>query len=480
MTTQTGYRKTFGTFSATMIIAGSMIGSGIFIVPAEMVRTGGTGSFLVLAWVFATVVTLLGANAYGELAGMFPRAGGQYAYLREAYGPFTGFLYGWTAFTIIQSGIIAAVAMAFAKYLGRLFPAVSETAFLAGPLQVPALHVGTRVTIGPYAFGLTPARLCAIGLILGLSLVNLFGARLGARIQNTFTVAKLGALGALILAGLLAAAPQVPHLAVVPQGADAALPFVAALLVVQTGSLFSADCWNAVTFIAAEMRQPKRSIPLALLIGPLTVMAMYLLANAAYLRILGPAGIAGAPSDRVGSQLLGAVMGPRGDLLMTLAILVSTFGCNNGLILSGSRLYQAMAEDGLFFRRAVALNRHGVPGASIAMQALWASVLTLTGSYSQLLEFTIFAALLFYVLTVGGVFVLRIARPGAERPVRAFGYPVLPALYLAGALAVMGALLAYRPSFTWPGLVLVALGGPVYLLAGHRRGAKVPQPEGDL
>jgi basic amino acid/polyamine antiporter, APA family len=382
----------------------------------------------------------------------------------ESYGPFTAFLYGWTSYVIIQCGIIAAVAMAFAKYLGRLVPAVSESHFLLGPLQLPALHVGGHITVGPYAFGLTPARLCAIGLILCLSVVNLYGAKLGAAIQNTFTVAKLGSLAALILVGLLATAPPVSHAAFVPQGADAAMPFFAALLVVQTGSLFSADCWNYVTYIAAEMREPRKAIPLALFIGPLIVMAMYLLANLAYLRVLGPVGIAGAPSDRVGSQLLGAVLGPRGDLFMTLAILVSTFGCDNGLILAGSRLFQAMAADGLFFRRAVNLNRHGVPGVSIAMQALWASVLTLTGSYSQLLEFCIFAALLFYVLTVAGVFVLRVRKPDLPRPVKAFGYPFLPALYLAGALAVMAALLVYRPSFTWPGLALVALGGPVYLI----------------
>jgi len=369
---------------------------------------------------------------------------------------------------IDKPGIIAAVAMAFAKYLGRLLPALSESRFILGPLDLPALQLGAHITVGPYHFGVTPARLCAIALILFLSAVNVYGARLGARIQNTFTLAKLGSLAALILVGLLATAPPVAHTAYLPQGADAAMPFLAALMVVQTGSLFSADCWNYVTFIAAEVREPRKTIPRALFIGPLLVLTMYLLANVGYLRILGPLGIAGAPSDRVGSQLLGAVLGPRGDLFMTLAILVSTFGCNNGLILAGSRLYQAMASDGLFFRRAERLNHHGVPGVSIAMQALWASVLTLTGSYSQLLEFCIFAALLFYFLTVGGVFVLRVRRPELERTVRAFGYPVLPALYLAGALAVMGALLVYRPSFTWPGLALVALGGPVYLLVRKR------------
>ena len=367
--------------------------------------------------------------------------------------------------------------MAFAKYLGRLVPALSETRFLLGPVHVPALHLA-HIVVGPYLFGLTPARVCAIALIVLLSTVNLFGARLGARIQNTFTVAKIGSLLALVLVGLLATAPKVSHAAFVPQGADAAMPFLAALMVVQTGSLFSADCWNYVTFIAAEVREPRRTIPLALFIGPLLVLAMYLLANVGYLRVLGPMGIASAQADRVGSELLGAVLGPRGDLFMTLAILVSTFGCNNGLILGASRLYQAMAEDGLFFRSAVTLNRHGVPGVSIALQALWASFLTLTGSYSQLLEFCIFAALLFYFLTVAGVFVLRVRQPETPRPVKAFGYPYLPALYLAGALGVMLALLVYRPSFSWPGLVLVALGGPVYLLVMKRAGSPAPAPLG--
>jgi APA family basic amino acid/polyamine antiporter len=250
----------------------------------------------------------------------------------------------------------------------------------------------------------------------------------------------------------------------VPAGPDAALPFLGALLVVQSGSLFSSDAWNSVTFIASELREPRRSIPLALLVGPLMVMGLYLLANLVYLRILGPTGIAAAPSDRVGTEALRALLGPRGDALMAGAILVSTFGCANGLILAGSRLYQAMAADGLFFPRAAVLNRHGVPGFALCIQALWASALTLTGNFGQLLEFSIFASLLFYFLTVAGIFVLRVRRPGLERPVKLIAYPWVPALYLLGTAAVMAALLLYRPSFTWPGLILVALGTPVYLL----------------
>jgi APA family basic amino acid/polyamine antiporter len=251
----------------------------------------------------------------------------------------------------------------------------------------------------------------------------------------------------------------------VPRGAEAGLPFLAALLVVQSGSLFSSDAWNSVTFIASEIRAPRRTIPLAMLVGPLLVMGLYLLANVVYLRLLGPTGIAAAPSDRVGSEALRTILGAKGDGLMCVAILVSTFGCANGLVLAGSRLYQAMAEDGLFFRKAALLNRHGVPAFSLAIQALWASLLTLTGNYGQLLEFCIFAQLLFYVLTVAGIFVLRVRRPEWERPVKILAYPLVPILYLIGTLAVMGALLSYRPSFTWPGLVLVGLGVPVYALS---------------
>ena len=475
------YIRSIGPFSATMLIAGSMIGSGIFIVPAEMVRTGGTGSFLLLAWGLTALLTLLGAHSYGELAGMFPRAGGQYAYLREAYGPLTAFLYGWTVFTIIESGAIAAVSMAFGKFLGTLLPAVSESHFLLGPLRLPAVQLSSAITIGPYQLGLTPARLCAILLIVSLSVLNSFGARLGVWIQNSFTLAKLGSLAALILVGLLVAVPG-PQAALaaqawVPSGGDAAMPFLAALLVVQSGSLFSSDAWNSVTFIASELREPRRTIPLAMLVGPLMVMALYLLANVVYLRLLGPTGIAAAPSDRVGSQALGTILGARGELLMCLAILVSTFGCANGLILAGSRIYQAMAADGLFFPRAARLNRHGVPGFSMVIQATWASLLTLTGNYGQLLEFSIFASLMFYLLTVGGIFVLRVRRPELERPVKIRAYPLIPALYLLGTLAIMVALLLYRPSYTWPGLVLMSLGAPVYVMFqlrwnGHSSGIR--------
>ena len=458
-----GYTRSIGPFSATMLIAGSMIGSGIFIVPAEMIRTGGTGSFLLLAWALTTALTLLGAHAYGELAGLFPKAGGQYVYLREAYGRLPAFLYGWSVFIIIETAAIAAVTMAFAKFLGTLVPAVSESQYLVGPIHLPAFQVTSSIALGPYHLGLTPARLCAILVIVLLSFINAFGNKLGVWIQNTFTLAKLGSLAALILIGLLAvvSGPEAPQ-AWVPAATGPAMPFLGALLVVQSGSLFSSDAWNSVTFIAAELKEPRRTIPLALLAGPVMVMALYLLANVVYLRLLGPTGIAVSPGDRVGSEALRAVLGARGDVLMALAILVSTFGCANGLILAGPRLYQTMAADGLFFRGAASLNRHGVPAVAMAAQALWAAALTLTGNFGQLLEFCIFAQLLFYVLTVAGIFVLRVRRPELERPVKILCHPWVPGLYLLGTLAVMGALLVYRPSFTWPGLVLVALGLPVY------------------
>jgi APA family basic amino acid/polyamine antiporter len=459
------YHRHFGPFSATMLIAGSMIGSGIFIVPAEMVRLGGSGTFLLAAWALTALLTLLGAHSYGELAGMFPEAGGQFVYLKEAYGSLVGFLYGWTMFAIIETGCIAAVAMAFGKFLGTFVPFASEARYLLGPLEVPAFEALPGILLGPYHLGLTPARLAAILVVLVLTAVNTRGARLGVLVQNVFTVAKLGSLAALVAAGLLAAAPAQGAAPFLPAGAPAALPFLAALLVAQSGSLFSADAWNAVTFIASEVREPRRTIPLALLAGPVIVLGLYLLANVVYLRVLGPGGIAGAPGDRVGTAALHALFGPPGDRLMALAILVSTFGCANGVILAGSRLYQAMAAAGLFFPAAARLNRHEVPATALAIQAGWACLLTLTGNFAQLVEFSISSALLFYLLTVLGVFVLRWRAPERERPVPILAYPLPPALYAAGAIAVLGALLRYRPSFTWPGMVLV----PVYF-AIFRRG----------
>ncbi|MBI4912926.1 MAG: amino acid permease [Acidobacteria bacterium] len=465
-----GYRRELGIFSATMLIAGSMIGSGVYIVGADIVRTGHTGSFLLWAWVLTGLMTVVGALNYGELAGLFPRAGGQYAYLREIYGPLTGFLYGWTFFTVIECGTIAAVAVGFGKYLGAFLPWVSETRWLVGPLHVPALQATREIAVGPYDLGLTSARFAGIAMILLLSLLNAYGVKMGARIQNLFTVAKIGSLAALILLGLTLRPGSPPDPApFVPAAPGPPLSLLVLLLVVQTGSLFSADAWNSITFIAGEVKEPRRTIPLSLLIGTVLVCTLYVLANAAYLKVLGPTGIATAPGDRVGSLALRALFGPVGELAMAGAILWSMFGCQNGLVLSGARVYQAMAEDGLFLPPAARLNARGVPAFALGVQALWASALTLSGSYGQLLDYVIFAALLFYSLTVGGVLILRLRRPDLDRPVRVPLYPALPLLYLAGALAIMGALLLHRPAVTWPGLAIVLAGIPLYFVIRPRR-----------
>lgn len=459
-----GYRRHLGLFSSTMLIAGSMIGSGVFIVAADMVRTGRSGGFLLAAWGLTAVLTLFAALSYGELAGLFPRAGGQYTYLREIYGPGTGFLYGWTFFVVIECGTIAAVAVGFGKYLGSFFPAVSDAVWIGPHLDLPMIHFSRTIAVGPYHLGLTPARLSAIAVVALLSAVNLFGVKLGARIQDLFTVTKIGGLAALVILGLWlhpATAPTAgPYQ---PTAHDPALPFLTALLVVQTGSMFSADAWNSITFIAGEVKQPERTIPLSLLIGTTLVCGLYLLANGAYLRVLGPTGIAEAPQDRVGSAALEALLGSGGGLIMAGSILVSMFGCLNGLILSGARVYQRMAEDGLFYPGAAQLNAHGVPGFGLWIQALWTCALTLTGTYGQLLDFVMLPTILFYIFTVGGVFLLRWREPDLPRPVRVWGYPFVPGLYLLGATAIVGALFLYRPSFSWPGLALVAAGWPVYL-----------------
>lgn len=464
-----GYQRHVGLFSAIMLIAGSMIGSGVFIVAADMIRSGHTGSFLLWGWALTAVLTVLGALSYGELAGMFPHAGGQYTYLREIYGPLTGFLYGWTFFAIIECGTIAAVAVGFGKYLGSFFPAVNDATWIGPHVDLATWHITQSIAVGPYHLGLTPSRLSGIAVVVLLSFVNLYGVKLGARIQNLFTVAKIGSLAALILLGLF----MTPHAAVdtaayVPPPSMPQLGFLAALLVVQTGSLFSADAWNSITFIAAEVKEPKRVIPLSLLIGTGMVCALYFLANVIYLKVLGPTAIANAPSDRVGSAALQAIMGPRGGLLMAGAILVSMFGCVNGLVLAGARVYQTMATDGLFLPQAAKLNGNGVPAFGIGIQAIWTCLLTLTGTYGQLLDFVIFAALLFYVLTVAGVIILRFRSPEADRPVKVFAYPLVPLLYLVGALAIMVALFITKPSYTWPGLGLVAVGLPLYALTNRK------------
>jgi APA family basic amino acid/polyamine antiporter len=457
--------KGLGLMDSTMIVAGSMIGSGIFIVSADMARQVGSPGWLLLLWVLTGLLTVCAALSYGELAAMMPRAGGQYRYLREAYGPVVGFLYGWTLFTVIQTGTIAAVAVAFAKFLGVLLPSVSSSVplFALGPIQVTTLQA------------------TAIAVIVSLSLVNLRGIQTAKLVQNVFTLAKLGALIGLIFLGLAFGSRGLAAF----QTADFWTPMVngqplgpwallTALGVAMVGSLFSADAWNNITFTAAEVKDPKRVIPLSLALGTGIVIGLYLLANLAYMSALSWESIMHAPEDRVGTALALATLGKAGAVVMAGAILVSTFGCVNGLVMAGGRAFFAMAEDGLFFKSAGQLNAQGVPAWAIAFQAAWACFLTLSGSYGNLLDYVIFAALLFYVLTVTSVFVFRRRQPDAPRPYKTWGYPVIPAFYIVTASLIMLGLLAFKPSYTWPGLGLVLLGLPVYLV--WRRMAPVTSP----
>lgn len=459
-----GYRRQVGPFSATMLIAGSMVGSGVFLVAADIVRTGRSAGFLMAAWALVAILTVTAALSYGELAAAYPKAGGQYTYFREVYGHLPGFLYGWTAFTVIECGSLAAVGVGFGQYLGAFFPWVSDSHWLIGHLHVNALHFGT-IEVGPYDLGLTTARGAGIVLILLFTFVNALGVRMGTRVQNFFTITKLGSLAALVILGI-ALHPRTAPVAgpFIPSDGSPALPFFTALLVVQTGCLFSAVGWEYITNIAAEVVKPERTIPRALLVGTLMVCGLYLVVNFLFLRILGPTGIATAPDDRVGSAALQTLLGSRGGLMMAGAILISMAGWMNGAVLSTSRVFQAMAKDGLFFAPAARLNAQGVPAASMSIQALWASLLALTGSYGQLLDFSVFAALLFYVAAVGAVFVSRWKNPDLPRPYKVVGYPVLPAFFILAGLAILGTLLRFKPAFTWPGLLIVALGIPVYFL----------------
>ncbi len=461
---------------ATMLVAGSMIGSGIFIVSADISRTVGSPLWLMLAWLAAGVITILGALAYGELAAMYPRAGGQYVFLRESMGPLMGFLYGWTLFIVIQTGTIAAVAVAFGRFLGVLWPAITPDRFAWFP-QFDVTTPGGLIEVG-----LTPQRLIALISVWILTWINLRGVREGKLVQTTLTIVKTGALALLIILGLTVGRNAEAIAANFSAGnfvgtVDVTSVFMIAFGASLVGSLFSSDAWNNVTFAAAEVKNPQRNLPLALLMGTGLVSALYLLANIAYLNVLPlegakdaatvlGRGIQFATQDRVGSAAAEVIFGGIGGTIMASAILISTFGCNNGLILSGARVYYAMAKDKLFFKRAGQLNKNHVPAAALVVQAIWTSLLCLTGTYGQLLDYVIFAALIFYALTTVGLFVLRSKRPDAERPYRAIGYPVLPALYIVLALTVAIVLLISDKTRAqaMSGLVLVALGIPVFYL----------------
>jgi APA family basic amino acid/polyamine antiporter len=458
---ESGLVKGLGLMDATAIVMGSMIGSGIFIVSADIARQVQSPGLLIMTWVVAAVLTVIAALCYGELAAMMPQAGGQYVYLREAFGPLSGFLYGWTLFLVIQTGTIAAVAVAFAKFTGVFFPAISSNHYL--------------VRIG--GLGLHTQQALAIAVLVFLTWVNTRGLRAGARVQNVFTFAKAAALLGLVCFGFFAL-PEAPGAAAnfgdSWRNADWSFAAIRLAGVAMVGALFSADAWNNVTFIASEVRNPKRNLPLALGVGVGAVCLLYIAANFVYLRLLPLEAIQQAPEDRVATAAASVVFGPAAVKLMAAAIMISTFGCINGMSLAGARVYYAMALDGLFFKPVARLDqRRHTPAVSLVVQCVWACLLTLTGTYSDLLDYVIFAVLLFYILTIAGVFVLRRKLPGAERPYRALGYPVLPVLYIAMAGAIEILLLIYKPRYTWPGLLIVLLGVPVYYVWDRRRAARL-------
>ena len=480
-----GFSRGLGLFDSTMLVVGVMIGSGIFIVSAQMAREIGSPGWLLVAWGIAGALTIAGALCYGELSAMMPEAGGMYVYLREAYSPLVGFLYGWTLFTVIQTGTMAAVAVAFARFTGVIWPAVSEDSYLVKPVRFSA-H---------YAVSLSTAQLLAIVIILLLTLANTLGLRYGKLIQNTFTLAKTAALLGLIVAGIFIGRNwnaieqnfvhpwRIRSVSPLSAGLDATTAYglFVALCLSQTGSLFSADSWHNIAFAAGEVRRPERNVTLAMVLGTTIVIILYLLANVAYLRILPFRAIQQAPADRVGTATLQAILPGAGTLCMAAAIMISTFGTINALILTGARAYYAMAQQGLFFRFAGILNRARVPGASLWVQGLWAVLLVLPRTYdaeagtwgnlySDLLAYVISAGLLFYVLTVIGVFRLRAKRPEAPRPYRTVGYPIVPAAYVVTASTILVVLCFYLPATTWPGFVIVLLGVPIYGLLRWMRG----------
>ena len=470
---------------ATMLVAGSMIGSGVFIVAADMGRTLGSPGWLLIAWILTGIITVLGALAYGELAAMYPRAGGMYTFLRESMSPLMGFLYGWTLFVVIQTGTIAAVAVGFGKFLGVLWPAVTADTYSWFPHTTLHTSDGSAIDLG-----LSPQRLAALVTIWVLTWINLRGVREGKLVQTTLTVIKTVSLAALVLLALTIG--RNPAAATANFGANwfAGSPQWSSLFVVTfgsalVGSLFSADSWHSPTFAAAEVQNPQKNLPRALLLGTVLVSALYILANLGYLSVLplhGAAdgatviarGIDHATNDRVATAVMEYIFGANGAAIMACAILISTFGCNNGLILSGARVYYAMARDGLFFQKAGVLSRNSVPAFALIAQSVWTSLLCLTGTYNQLLDYVIFAALLFYALTTIGLFILRVKRPDEPRPYRAVGYPVLPALYILFASGIAITLLVADKTRVQAlsGLALVVLGVPVYYL--WQRGGKSP------
>ncbi|MBB6107994.1 amino acid/polyamine/organocation transporter, APC superfamily [Mucilaginibacter lappiensis] len=462
MDNSTSFKPSLRLIDATMLVAGSMIGSGIFIVSADITRNVGSAGWLILVWLITGFMTLTAALSYGELSAMFPRAGGQYVYLKEAYSPLVGFLYGWSFFTVIQTATIAAVGVAFAKFTAYLLPQISE--------DLVAIDLGF-ITI-------SPAQLLSIVVILLLTYINTRGINSGKIVQTIFTMAKLLSLLGLIVFGLFALKASVWssnwHNAwsihrLKPDGSIASYTIIAALGAIASamvGSIFSSDSWNNVTFIAGEIKNPKRNIGLSLALGTLIVTVIYILTNIMYTGVLSLHDIAVAEKDRVGVTASQEIFGSSGTIIIALLIMVSTFGCNNGLIMSGARVYYSMAKDGLFFKQVGTLNKNAVPGFGLWLQCIFACLWSLSGKYGDLLDMISFVVVVFYVLTIGGIFILRKKMPYAERPYKAFGYPVLPFIYMIMGLAFCLLLIKYKPQYTWPGLIIALAGIPVYYFIG--------------
>ncbi|MBN2862804.1 MAG: amino acid permease [Bacteroidales bacterium] len=465
-------KKRVNLFDGISIVAGAMIGSGIFIVSADIARSVGSPGWLMIVWLITGILTVIGAISYGELASMMPQVGGQYVYLKEAYHPLIGFLFGWTTFLVVQCGSIAAVAVAFAKFSGVLFPWISEKNIL--------------LQIGP--LGINSTMIIAILMIVFLTWLNTRGIVTGKTVQNIFTSTKVIALLGFILIGfLLSGSPGLdginkeafwnasrtgPDNQVIPLAGFAVVAAVGTALV---GSLFSSDAWYNVTYISGEVINPKKNVPLSLVFGTLIVSVIYLMTNYIYIKVLPlhgspdgtdviSRGIQFATDDRVATSAMSVALGDYAAVVMAIFIMISTFGCNHGLILAGPRVYYAMARDGLFFKGAGRINKFGVPGFALTVQGIWAVLLCLSGTYSDLLDYVIFAVLIFFSLTIFSIFILRVKRPDIPRPYKTLGYPVIPALYILATVTIMIILLIYKPKYTFPGLIIVLLGIPMFYI----------------
>ena len=459
------FRRSLGLLDATMIVMGSMIGSGIFIVSADITRNVGSAGMLILVWALTGIMMISAALSYGELSGMYPKAGGLYVYLREAFGPLIAFLYGWALFAVIATGTIAAVGVAFGKFAAYLFPFLGEKNYLIGDASS--------------AFKVSAAQLNSIAMVIFLTYINVRGVQNGRWLQLVFTLAKIGGLALLILFGFMVAKDtnfwqinwqdawtlqslKMDNGVLVKTPITGTWAMISAIAIASVGSVFASFAWDNITFIAGEIKNPARNIGLSLFIGVTAVIAIYILTNFIFLRVLPVEGIAFAESDRVGVEAAKSIFGSFGTALIAILVMISTFGCNNGLILASSRVFYTMAQDKLFFKSSAELNDAGVPGKSLWAQCIWTCLLCLSGKYGDILDYVTFAILLFYGLAVLAVFVLRKKHPNAERPYRTFGYPFVPALYLGITILMAIPLLIYKPLYTWPGLGIVLLGIPVY------------------